>query len=69
MAVLDPLKVTIESFPEGEVEELDAPYWPTGTVPGDPPARAWTAPYEGAREPEAGHRSPQAAARLSNPPK
>jgi glutaminyl-tRNA synthetase len=28
MAVLRPLKVTIENFPAGEVEPLDAPYWP-----------------------------------------
>jgi glutaminyl-tRNA synthetase len=28
MAVLRPLKVTIENFPAGEVEQLDAPYWP-----------------------------------------
>jgi glutaminyl-tRNA synthetase len=35
MAVLRPLKVTIESFPEGEIEELDAPYWPQGTEPAE----------------------------------
>jgi glutaminyl-tRNA synthetase len=34
MAVLRPLEVVVESFPEGEVEELDAPYWPQGTEPG-----------------------------------
>jgi glutaminyl-tRNA synthetase len=28
MAVLRPLKVIIENFPEGEEEELDASYWP-----------------------------------------
>jgi glutaminyl-tRNA synthetase len=28
MAVLDPLKVVITNFPEGEVEEFDAPYHP-----------------------------------------
>lgn len=28
MAVLDPVKVVIENFPEGEVEELEASYWP-----------------------------------------
>jgi glutaminyl-tRNA synthetase len=28
LAVLHPLKVTIETFPEGRMEELDAPYWP-----------------------------------------
>ncbi len=28
MGVLDPLKVTITNYPEGEVEWLDAPYWP-----------------------------------------
>jgi glutaminyl-tRNA synthetase len=33
MAVLRPLEVVVESYPEGEVEELDAPYWPAGTEP------------------------------------
>ncbi|HUO86153.1 MAG TPA: glutamine--tRNA ligase/YqeY domain fusion protein [Thermoanaerobaculia bacterium] len=28
LAVLDPLKVTITNYPEGESEELEAPYWP-----------------------------------------
>lgn len=28
LAVLRPLEVVIENFPEGEVEELDAPFWP-----------------------------------------
>ena len=28
MCVLDPLKVTITNYPEGEVEELDASHWP-----------------------------------------
>lgn len=28
MAVLEPLKVTITNYPEGETEELDAPDWP-----------------------------------------
>jgi glutaminyl-tRNA synthetase len=28
LAVLKPLKVTIENYPEGQVEELDASYWP-----------------------------------------
>jgi len=28
MCVLRPLKVVIENYPEGQVEELDAPYWP-----------------------------------------
>jgi glutaminyl-tRNA synthetase len=28
MAVLDPLKVVIENYPEGEVETLEASYWP-----------------------------------------
>ena len=32
MAVLNPLKVVIENWPDGEVEELDAPYYPD-----DPP--------------------------------
>ncbi len=28
MCVLHPLKVVIANYPEGQVEELDAPYWP-----------------------------------------
>lgn len=28
MAVLDPLKVVITNYPEGETESLEAPYWP-----------------------------------------
>jgi glutaminyl-tRNA synthetase len=28
MAVLDPIELVIESYPDGEVEELEAPYWP-----------------------------------------
>jgi glutaminyl-tRNA synthetase len=28
MGVLKPLKVVIENYPEGQTEELDAPYWP-----------------------------------------
>ncbi len=28
MAVLKPLKVVIDNFPEDEVEEMEAPYWP-----------------------------------------
>jgi len=28
MAVLRPLKVVLTNFPEGKVEDLDAPYWP-----------------------------------------
>jgi glutaminyl-tRNA synthetase len=28
MAVLDPLRVVVENWPKGEVEQLDAPYWP-----------------------------------------
>lgn len=31
MTVLKPLELVIESFPENEVEELDAPYWPAGS--------------------------------------
>ncbi len=30
MAVLKPIELVIESYPENEVEELDAPYWPDG---------------------------------------
>ncbi len=35
MTVLRPLELVIDSFPETEVEELDAPYWPTGTEPAE----------------------------------
>jgi glutaminyl-tRNA synthetase len=31
MTILKPLELVIESFPENEVEELEAPYWPTGS--------------------------------------
>lgn len=30
MVVLDPLKVVIENYPEGQIEEFDAPYHPDG---------------------------------------
>lgn len=33
MTVLRPLELVIDSYPEGEIEELEAPYWPTGTEP------------------------------------
>ncbi|HKY40153.1 MAG TPA: glutamine--tRNA ligase/YqeY domain fusion protein [Polyangiaceae bacterium] len=46
MTVLRPLKLVIESMPEGAVEALDAPYWPEGTEPsGDAPARSRTLPF------------------------
>ena len=32
MAVLDPLRVVIENFPEGEVDELDAANHPAGPL-------------------------------------
>jgi glutaminyl-tRNA synthetase len=35
MAVLRPLELVIDTYPEGEVEELVAPYWPTGTDPAE----------------------------------
>ncbi|MDF2692860.1 MAG: Glutaminyl-tRNA synthetase, partial [Labilithrix sp.] len=35
MTVLRPLELVIDSFPEGSVEELDAPYWPAGTEPAE----------------------------------
>jgi glutaminyl-tRNA synthetase len=35
MTVLRPLEVVIDSYPEGEIEELDAPYWPAGTEPAE----------------------------------
>ena len=33
MTVLRPLELVVESFPENEVEELEAPFWPTGSHP------------------------------------
>jgi len=30
LGVLRPLRLTVETFPEGQVDELDAPYWPAG---------------------------------------
>jgi glutaminyl-tRNA synthetase len=35
MCVRKPIELVIESFPENEVEELDAPYWPTGSEAAD----------------------------------
>jgi glutaminyl-tRNA synthetase len=35
MTVLRPVELVIDSFAEGEVEELDAPYWPAGTEPAE----------------------------------
>jgi glutaminyl-tRNA synthetase len=35
MSVLNPIELVIETFPENEVEQLDAPYWPTGTEPAE----------------------------------
>lgn len=46
MAVLKPLELVIESFPENEVEELDAPYWPAGAEAADDVA----APLRGSRK-------------------
>jgi glutaminyl-tRNA synthetase len=40
MTILKPVELVIESFPENEVEQLDAPYWPTGTEPADDVAPA-----------------------------
>ena len=34
MAIMKPLELVIESFPENEVEELEAPYWPPGSEAG-----------------------------------
>ncbi|HXK17701.1 MAG TPA: glutamine--tRNA ligase/YqeY domain fusion protein, partial [Polyangiaceae bacterium] len=34
MAVLRPLKLVIESLPEGALESIDAPYWPEGAKAG-----------------------------------
>ena len=33
MTVLKPLELVIESFAEDQVEELEVPFWPTGTLP------------------------------------
>lgn len=33
MALVKPLELVLETFPENEVEELDAPFWPVGTEP------------------------------------
>jgi len=33
MCVLRPIELVVESYPENEVEDLEAPYWPQGTVP------------------------------------
>ncbi|HSO34980.1 MAG TPA: glutamine--tRNA ligase/YqeY domain fusion protein, partial [Labilithrix sp.] len=40
MAVLKPLELVIETYPEEQVEELDAPFWPAGSEPSEsvPPA-------------------------------
>jgi glutaminyl-tRNA synthetase len=35
MSVLKPLELVLDTFPEGEVEELEAPYWPAGTEPAE----------------------------------
>ena len=35
MTVLKPLELVIESYAEEQVEELDAPFWPTGSEPGE----------------------------------
>jgi glutaminyl-tRNA synthetase len=35
MAVLRPRELVVDTFPEREVEELDAPYWPAGTEPAE----------------------------------
>ena len=35
MTVLRPLELVIETYPEDQVEELDAPFWPAGTEPAE----------------------------------
>jgi glutaminyl-tRNA synthetase len=35
MGVIRPLELVVETYPEGEIEELDAPYWPAGTEPAE----------------------------------
>jgi len=46
MCVQRPLELVVESYPEGEVEELDAPYWPGGTDAGE----SVPAAYRGSRK-------------------
>ncbi len=35
IGVLRPLKLVVTSYPESEVEQLEAPYWPQGTEPAE----------------------------------
>lgn len=46
MCVQRPLELLVESYPENEVEELDAPYWPPGTAASD----KVPAPHRGSRK-------------------
>jgi glutaminyl-tRNA synthetase len=46
MALLKPLEVVIESFPEDALEELEAPFWPAGSEAADHVA----APLRGSRK-------------------
>lgn len=47
MTVVRPLELVVDTFPEGKVEELDAPYWPAGTepAPGAPDAKSRMVPF------------------------
>ena len=42
LGVLRPLKLTVESFAAGEVDELDAPFWPEGRGSGESRKLAFT---------------------------
>jgi glutaminyl-tRNA synthetase len=50
MAVLRPLELVVESFPENEVEELDAPYWPQGGKGATEPADSVPKELRGSRK-------------------
>ncbi|MBX3186781.1 MAG: glutamine--tRNA ligase/YqeY domain fusion protein [Labilithrix sp.] len=50
MAVLRPLELVVESFPEGEVEQLDASYWPQGGKGSTEPAETVPAEVRGSRK-------------------
>ncbi len=78
MAVLDPLKVVITNYPDGEIEEIEAPYYPhdvplEGVAHGavlegavDRAVRLRGAPAEGLQAARAGRRGPSSV-RLRDP--
>ncbi len=45
MCVLRPLRVVIETYPDDESEEFDAPYWPAGTTPKEGPLGSRIVPF------------------------